>query len=175
MIRAALVLLLSSGGVAAPHAAMASSCTLDFTIHVTQGVGTILPGARLPGQAQFTTTGPTFRQGGGSTAYLATGVMTLGDTIAGPIWALTTTSNGSVVDLVGVYARDITGLSVVGVDFAGPMVVTLFGAPGSRPDTALPTAQAEWDRMDLRRSFTLHAQGYDMLAGDVTALTADCS
>lgn len=155
--------------------ASAQTCALSFTIEITQGVGSILPGTRLPGQAQFTTIGQPTRAGGNSTAHPASGRMDLGDAISGPIHTLVNTSNGSVVDLFGVYARDIQGLSVVGIDFAGPMVLTLFGDPGSHPVPGPPATQDGWDRLDLRRSFTLHAQGYDMLAGDVVDFSATCS
>jgi hypothetical protein len=47
------------------------------------------------------------------------------------------------------------GFSVAGIDFSGPMALTLFGPSGSRPDPNPPTAQEDWDRMDLRRAFTL--------------------
>lgn len=158
--------------LAAP--ATAQTCTLDFTIEVTQGVGTIRPGTHLPGTASFTTNGRSFRQEAGATGHLAVGSMTIGDGISGPIWTLITTSRGHAADLVGVYARDIEGLSFAGLDYDGPMALTLYGAPGSRTGTAPPTSQAEWDDMDLRRAFTLHAHGADMLAGDVLDLAVDC-
>lgn len=159
--------------------AHAQTCTLDFTIEVTQGVGLIRTGAHLPGTAQFTTDGRSFRQEGGSTSHLAIGNMTIGDgtggSIGGPIWTLITTSRGFAADLVGVYAHHIEGLSYGGLDYTGPMALTLFGAPGSRPAPIPPTTQAEWDDMDLRRAFSLHAHGADMLAGDVLNLTVVCS
>jgi hypothetical protein len=160
--------------LAAPAMAGAQTCRLDFTVHVTQGVGAIEPGDSLAGHASYTPLGPSFPQEGGSTAHLAQGEMTLGDGIRGPIWTLIVTSRGPSADLVGVYAHEVEGLTVAGVAFEGPMALTLFGPPGSRPDPAPPTTQAGWDRLDLRRAFSLHAQGADMLAGDVTALQVAC-
>ncbi len=158
-----------------PGLASAQTCNLVFTIQVTQGVGAILPGTELQGRAVYTFLGQSFRQEGGSTAHLASGEMVLGDSISGPIWTLITTARGSAADLVGVYAHHVQGLNVAGVAFQGPMALTLFGPPGTRTDTALPLAQEDWDSMTLRRAFALHAHGQDMLAGDVTMLTVDCS
>lgn len=158
--------------LAAP--ATAQTCTLDFTIEVTQGVGFIAPGTELVGQAQFVTNGETFRQEGGTMAHYATGNMTLGDGISGRIWTLISTSRGSAADLIGIYAYDVEGLTFAGQSFDGPMALTLFGPAGTRPTTAPPLTQGEWDEMSLRRSFTLHADA-DMLAGDVVDLTATCS
>lgn len=155
--------------------ALAQTCTLNFTIEVTQGVGTIRPGTHLPGYAEFTTEGTTFRQEGGSTGHLALGNMSIGDEIQGLIWTLITTSRGHAADLVGVYARDVQGLSYAGLDYEGPMALTLFGSPGTRPDTTPPSTQAEWDDMDVRRAFSLHAHGADMLAGDVLDLAVNCT
>lgn len=154
--------------------ASAQTCRIDFTIEVTQGVGFIRPGTELSGSAEYTTSGQTFRQEGGTMAHYATGQMTIGDGITGLIWTLITTSRGSAADLVGVYANDVEGFSFAGTDFDGPMALTLFGPAGTRPTTAPPINQGEWDDMDLRRSFTLHAEG-DMLAGDVIDLTAQCN
>jgi len=165
-----LLLLLSL-----PAQGAAQSCDLSFTVEVTQGVGTILPGTRLEGQASFTATGRSFRQEGGSTTHLAEGEMRLGSTIRGEIWTLITTSRGPTADLVGIHARDVQGLSFGGLAYNGPMMVTLFGRPGARPDTAIPVRQADWDRMDLRRAFSLHAHGVDMLAGVVSDLVARCN
>jgi hypothetical protein len=168
----ALAALLCAGQAVS---AAAQTCRLDFTVRVTQGVGPIQTGATLDGQATYTALGRSFRQEGGSTAHLATGEMVLGDGISGPIWTLIITSRGPAADLVGVYAHNIEGLSVAGQHFTGPMAITLFGRPGSRPDPGLPTTQEEWDRLDLRRAFSLHApQGRDMLAGDVTSLRVAC-
>jgi hypothetical protein len=158
---------------AAPPAASALSCSLDFTIEVTQGVGPIRPGTRLPGSAQYTTTGQSIRQDGGAMAHLAQGSMSIGEGISGPIWTLITTSREHATDLVGVYAHHIEGLSYGGIHFVGPMALTLYGAPGSRPEPVPPITQAEWDQLDIRRSFSLHAPG-DMLAGDVLDLSVLC-
>lgn len=157
-----------------PVLAQAATCHIDFAITVTQGVGTIRPGAGLTGTADFTATGTSFRGEGGATVHLATGEMRLGGDVTGEIWALVTTSQGAVADLVGVQARNVRGLSFAGIGYRGPMTISLYGRPGSRPDTAMPTTQTDWDAMDLRRSFALHAQGYDRLAGDITALTVTC-
>lgn len=150
----------------ATPAMAAQTCTLDFTIEVTQGVGLIRPGTQLPGHAEFTTHGQSIRQEGGSTGHLAMGNMRIGDDIAGNVWTLITTSRGNAADLVGLYARDVQGLSYGGLDYEGPMALTLFGAPGSRLSSSPPVTQAEWDDMDVRRAFSLHAHGADMLAGD---------
>lgn len=154
--------------------ASALTCSLDFAVEVTQGVGFIRPGTHLPGSAEFVFSGDTFRQEGGSTAHLADGSMTIGDGISGPIWTLITTSRGNAADLIGVYAHHVEGFSFAGLQYEGPMALTLFGPPGTRPSAAPPTTQAEWDEMDVRRAFSLHADG-DMLAGDVVHLTVACN
>lgn len=155
--------------------AAAETCSLDFTIQVTQGVGNIRPGTELTGRAEFTTLGQSYRQEGGSTAYLASGEMVLGDGISGPIWTLITTSEGPSADLVGIYAHNVSGLSVAGIEFSGPMALTLFGRSGTRPDPGLPTEQVDWDRLDLRRAFSLQApEGRDLLTGDVTEVLVEC-
>lgn len=154
--------------------ASAESCGIDFTVRITQGVGPIAPGTTLQGRADYTVQGRSIRQEGGTTAHLAHGRMALGDTISGPIWTLITTSNSPTADLMGVYARDVEGLSFAGTPFEGPMALTLFGRPGARPTPAPATTQAEWDRLDLRRAFTLHADGQDMLTGEVTDLRVLC-
>ncbi len=159
-----------------PGVATAQSCTLNFTISVTQGVGPIRPGTELSGSASYTMLGQSFRQEGGSTAHLASGEMQLGDEIRGPIWTLIVTSQGPAADLIGVYAHNVEGFTFAGVEFGGPMAITLFGPSGSRPDSAPPTRQEDWDRLDLRRAFSLQApQGRDMLAGDVLSLEVDCA
>lgn len=160
----------------APAPLLAQSCEVAFTVRVTQGAGPFQPGDTIEGAASFTTQGARFRQEGGSTAHLATGEMRLGDTISGPIWTLVITSEGPAADLVGIYAHNVEGFSVAGIDFAGPMALTLFGRPGTRPDAFPPTRQEDWDRLDLRRAFSLQAPlGRDMLAGDVTDVTVNCS
>ncbi len=155
--------------------ATAQTCAIDFTIEVTQGVGFIPPGTLIPGHASFSTDGRSFPQEGGTTGHMANGAMLLGDDIFGEIWAVTTTSFGSSSDMVGVFARDVEGFSFAGVRYEGPMSLTLFGLPGTRPVPAPPTTQEEWDALDLRRAFSLQAHGTDMLAGDVLDLTATCS
>jgi hypothetical protein len=159
-------------GLAAP--ATAQTCSIDFTIEVTQGVGFIAPGTLIPGHASFSTDGRSFPQEGGTTGHMANGAMLLGDEIFGEIWAITTTSNGTASDMVGVFARDVEGFSFAGVRYEGPMSLTLFGLPGTRPVTDPPTTQAEWDALDLRRAFSLQAHGTDMLAGNVLDLVANC-
>ena len=157
--------------IASPAAAQ--TCMIDFTIEVTQGVGSIPIGSLLPGSALFTASGQTIRQENGSTGHLAMGHMTIGDNITGQIWTVIITSRGQVADLIGIYANQVEGLSFAGVDFEGPMALTLFGAPGTRQTAHTPTTQAEWDDMNMRRAFSLHGFS-DMLAGDVVALTAEC-
>jgi hypothetical protein len=153
--------------------AWSNSCSLSFVIEITQGVGTIRPGAMLSGSANFTTA-ESYRQEGGSTAHIATGNMSLGTTITGPIWTIITTRRTFAADLVALYARDVTGFDFAGVAFEGPMALTLYGYPGTRLTEAPPQTQIEWDSLTLRRSFQLHASGRDMLAGDITELTANC-
>lgn len=154
--------------------AAAQTCRIDFTVQITQGVGDIRPGAVLTGRASYTPTGRSLRQEGGATAHLAEGRMRLGVGIEGRIWTLITTQRGMAADLVGVYASDVTGLSVAGIAFEGPMALALYGPPGTREAGMPPVTQAEWDRLTLRRAFALHAHGQDMLAGDVTRLSAAC-
>lgn len=117
----------------ATPAMAAQTCTLDFTIEVTQGVGLIRPGTQLPGHAEFTTHGQSIRQEGGSTGHLAMGNMRIGDDIAGNVWTLITTSRGNAADLVGLYARDVQGLSYGGLDYEGPMALTLVRRAGIAP------------------------------------------
>jgi hypothetical protein len=154
----------------------AHSCHLAFTIDITHGVPAYPPGSRLDGRASFTTLGDRIRQEGGTTAHLAAGEMVLGERISGPIWTLIVTSRGGAADLVGVHANNVRGLTVAGVEFGGPMVLTLYGRPGARPEPAVPTTQEAWDRLDLRQSFSLQApKGRDMLAGDVSDLSVTCN
>ncbi len=159
--------------LALPTASAAATCELEFRFEVTQGVGTIRPGTELPGHASFTT-GESMRQEGGVVAHLATGQMTIGDNISGPVWAIITTSRDFTADLVGIYAQDVTGFSFAGIEFAGPMVITLFGQPGTMAEAVPPRTQEEWDALSLRRVVSLHAHGRDMLSGDIIELLADC-
>jgi hypothetical protein len=158
-----------------PTLAAAQICHLDFAVTVTQGVGEIRPDARLEGAAEFAATGRSIPGENGTTVHLVTGEMTLGDGIRGEVWALVTTAGNPVADLIAVHARDVEGMSFAGLAYRGPMTISLYGRPGSLSSPALPTAQADWDAMDLRRSFALHAQGYDRLGGDIAALSVSCA
>ncbi len=169
MLRACLVFLLT-----VPTQALALSCTISFGVTVTHGIGRYPPGTALHGTAEFATRG-SFRQEGGATAHLATGTMTLDGQITGRLWTVITTSRTQAADLIGLYAQDVEGLSFVGQDFTGPMAITLFGRRGSWPHDRPPVTQAEWDSLDLRRVFQLHAPtSPDMLGGDITGLDAAC-
>ncbi|MEM6390169.1 MAG: hypothetical protein AAF825_10060 [Pseudomonadota bacterium] len=171
MLRSSFLALILSAG-----AAYAQSCELAFTIEVTQGVGMIRPGTELDGSVSFVTSGDRFRQEDGVVAHLLEGEMRLEPDIRGGVWTMITTMRDFGTDLVSVYAKDVTGFSFAGVRFDGPMVLTLYGAPGTRADQNPPQSQADWDELDLRRSFQLHAfGGNDMLGGDITALEAECS
>lgn len=168
-------LLLAATLITGPSQAAAQTCELTFTVTLTQGAGPLRPGTELDGQATFTPIGESFRQEGGSTAHLASGEMRLGEGISGQVWTLIITSEGPAADLVGVYANQVEGLSVAGIDFSGPMALTLFGPSGSRPDPNPPTEQEDWDRMDLRRAFSLQAPtGRDILTGDVAEVVVAC-
>jgi len=157
-----------------PALAAAQSCRVDFSVAVTHGVGGLRPGDTLQGTARFVPTGRSFRQEGGATVHLATGEMTLGPSIRGEVWALVTTSGNPVADLIAVHARNVEGLSVAGLRYAGPMTISLYGRAGQLPAPTIPTAQAAWDAMQVSRRFALHAQGYDRLAGDIAALILAC-
>lgn len=157
-----------------PSPALALTCALSFDITVTQGIGPYPPGTTLTGEAQFRTV-RSFRQEGGATGHLATGSMTLDGNIAGRLWTLITTRRTQAADLVGVYAVDVEGLEFAGQEFTGPMAITLYGDPGSWGHDRPPITQDEWDSLDLRRVFILHASNsQDMLGGDVTRLDATC-
>lgn len=170
MARFALVLLTCLW--AAP--ALALSCAISFDMQVTRGIGPYPPGTLLSGTARFEIV-RSFRQEGGATAHLANGIMELDGNITGRLWTLITTSRTEAADLVGIYAVDVVGLNFVGQDFRGPMAITLYGDPGSWPHDRPPVSQQEWDSLTLRRSFQLHAPDtQDMLAGDITRLTATC-
>lgn len=161
-----------------PSLATAQSCHATFSVEITQGVGQIRPGDIIAGEAEFTMDGQSFRQEGGSTAHLASGMMRLADEIRGPIWTLISSASitgGGAADTVGIYAHHVEGLSYAGVEFSGPMAVTLFGMPGTRTTPVPPATQAEWDALSLRRVFFLSAGGADMLAGDVVDLIVDCN
>lgn len=168
------VLCILSALSLAPSMGVAQNCALSFQVEVTQGIRPIPPGSMLAGRAQFRLTGASIRQEGGAITHLAEGEMHLGPGITGRIWALGITAQSPVADLIAVFARDVSGLSFGGLDYGGPMMITLYGQPGSRPDTSLPTAQADWDAMTLQRRFALHAPGYDRIAGDITSLSITC-
>ena len=170
MIRAAMLFCF----LLFPLRAQALTCTLDFSVRVTHGIGPYPPGTDLTGIARFETL-RSFRQEGGATAHLATGTMSLEGNITGRLWTLISTNRTVAADLVGLYAVDVEGLSFIGQEFRGPMALTLYGRPGSWPHQRPPVTQEEWDSLTLRRSFQLHAiESADMLAGDITSLTADC-
>jgi len=161
-----------------PAFASAQTCHAVFSIEITQGVGQIRPGTVMQGAAEFTTQGRSFRQEGGAMAHLATGEMVLDEHIRGPIWTLISSASitaGGAADTVGIYAHHVEGLSYAGVEFSGPMAVTLFGLPGTRTSASPPATQAEWDALSLRRVFFLSAGGADMLAGDVIDMRVTCS
>lgn len=153
----------------------AQECRVEFTVEVTQGAGGLRPGQTLTGDAAFRTTGETRPGEAGITVHLASGEMTLAPGIRGDLWAVVTTSGNPVADLISLQAREVEGFSVAGLAYAGPMTITLYGQPGTLPGPAIPTAQSAWDAMTLARRFALHAQGYDRIAGDVTALTLACA
>lgn len=170
MVRLLLPILL----LLIPAQALALSCTLGFSVVVTHGIGPYPPGTTLTGEAHFETL-RSFRQEGGATGHLATGSMVLDGHIAGRLWTLITTRRTTAADLVGVYAVDVEGLNFAGQAFTGPMAITLYGDPGSWTHDRPPITQEEWDSLDLRRVFILHASNsQDMLGGDVTSLTAVC-
>jgi hypothetical protein len=158
---------------AAPQA-KAMICALDFTISVTQGAGTIRPGAQMAGSAHFTTTGQSYPAGGGARVHIVQGEMRIGPDITGEIWAVITTAGNPVADLLAVHARHVTGMTVAGLAYRGPMTLHLYGRPGRLPAPAIPTDPAQWAAMNLRRSFALHAYGYDRLAGAISALAVAC-
>ena len=160
--------------LAMPASALQMTCRLDFEVVVTQGVGDIRTEDRLTGRAEFSTTGRSLPQEGDGAAWFATGEMRIGPDIAGTIWMVVTAAGGPTADLIGIYAEEVEGLSVAGIAFEGPMALTLYGRAGTLEGPEPPTAQEAWDRLDLRRAFTLAAHGYDMLTGSIAALTVDC-
>lgn len=172
MMRLVIVTLACLLGAAPQVRAM--SCALDFAFTVTQGAGTIRPGTPMTGSARFTTTGQSLAAGGGSLAHIATGEMRVGPDIRGQVWAIITTSGNPVADLLAVHARDVTGMTFAGLAYRGPMTLNLYGRPGTLPAPIIPTDPALWAAMDLRRSFALHAYGYDRLAGAITTLSVTC-
>lgn len=153
---------------------VAMSCALDFTINVTQGAGMSRPGTPLAGSAHFTTTGQSYPAGGGARVHIVQGEMRIGPDITGEVWAVITTAGNPVADLLAVHARHVTGMTVAGLAYRGPMALNLYGRPGRLPAPTIPTDPAQWAAMDLRRSFALHAYGYDRLAGAITALAVAC-
>lgn len=169
-----LSLLLVAALIAHPMIARAQSCTLSYQLTLTQGIAPLPAGTQITGSARFDLTGARIAQEGGATTHLTQGEMRLGPGITGDLWALGTTSNGAVADMIAVFARDVRGLAHDGLAYAGPMMITLYGPPGSRPDTSPPTAQTDWDAMTGPRRFALHSYGHGRLAGDVTALSISC-
>lgn len=149
-------------------------CALDFAFAVTQGAGTIRPGALLTGTARFATTGQSFAAEGGARVHMVQGEMRIGPDITGEIWAVITTAGNPVADLLGIHARNVTGMNFAGLAYRGPMTLNLYGRPGTLRAPAIPTDPAQWAAMDLRRSFALHAYGYDRLAGAITTLSVAC-
>jgi hypothetical protein len=168
MWRIAILLLLL------PQTAIALTCSLQFELVVTQGIGPYPPDTTLSVTAQFETV-RSFRQEGGAIGHLVTGTMVLDGNIAGRLWSVISTSRDQAANLVGLYAVDVEGLTFVGQEFRGPMTVTLYGEAGQWPYDRPPITQEEWDSFDLRRSFLLHSiESRDWLAGDITSLTAAC-
>lgn len=171
-MRIALLVLALSLLPAMP--AVALRCTVDFSFVVTQGAGTIRPGQEIAGSAEFAATGQSFAAEGGAKVHMARGEMRLGAAIHGEIWAVITTSGNPVADLLAVHARNVTGMRFAGLAYRGPMTLNLYGRPGTLPAPVIPADPALWAAMALRRSFALHAYGYDRLAGDITALSVAC-
>ncbi len=141
-------------------AVAAQTCTLDFTIEVTQGVGddpprhpagrprgVHSPRPELPAGRRIDRASGLGRDDPRATASPArSGRSSPPRAATPPTWSASTRNH-------------VSGLNVAGVDFGGPMALTLFGDPGTRTDTDSPTEQAEWDAMTLRRAFSLHAHG----------------
>ena len=172
MMRVAIILLACLLCAAPPARAMV--CALDFAFTVTQGAGTIRPGGLLTGTARFATTGQSFAAEGGARVHMVQGEMRIGPDITGEIWAVITTAGNPVADLLGIHARNVTGMNFAGLAYRGPMTLNLYGRPGTLRAPAIPTDPAQWAAMDLRRSFALHAYGYDRLAGAITTLGVAC-
>lgn len=171
-MRIALIVLALSFLPAEP--AFALRCAVDFSFVVTQGAGTIRPGQSLVGTADFRATGQSFASEGGARVHMAQGEMRIGPDIRGEIWAIITTAGNPVADLLAVHARNVTGMDFAGLAYRGPMTVNLYGRPGTLPGPTIPTDPTLWAAMDLRRSFALHAYGYDRLAGDIDTLSVAC-
>ena len=157
-----------------PLVARAQSCALSFQITLTNGIAPLPMGATVTGSAEFRLTGDRVAQEGGATTHLTQGKMSLGPDITGDLWALGTTSNGALADMIAIFARDVAGLADDGLRYGGPMMITLYGPPGSRADSTPPTQQRDWDAMTGPRRFALHAYGHGRVAGDVTELTLTC-
>jgi hypothetical protein len=171
-MRIAFVMLAVMWATTTPAAGLA--CRFEFTVTITQGAGPFRPGDRLAGHARFQTSGQSFPGEAGARVHMATGQMQLGDAITAPIWAVIATAQNPVADQLSLQARDAHGLSVAGIDYRGPMTLSLYARPGTLGDATIPADPGLWAAMDLRRSFALHAYGYDRLAGDVTELTVAC-
>ena len=154
--------------------ATAMGCTADFTITVTQAVATIRPGDQISGRATFTTTSQSHAGEGGARVHLARGEMRLGRDISGEIWAIITTAGNPVADALSVQARNVTGLDFGGIAYQGPMMISLYGRPGTLTAPTIHIEPDLWAAMDLRRSFALHAYGHNRLAGDITMFQISC-
>ncbi len=154
--------------------AHAVTCDLDFSVEITHGVGPYRPGTILEGTASFTTE-RMFRQEGGAMAHLSTGMMTVDDDITGRLWAVITTMRTHANDMIALHAIDVEGLTYVGQEFRGPMTLTLFGDPGSWGHERPPLTQAEWDSLNVRRSFQLLASPWnEALSGEIIRLVPQC-
>lgn len=171
MIRFAFILACVMG-LSAPALA-STTCELSFRAEVTQGVGMVRPGTELSGWAAFST-GAQLEQEGGSVGHIATGLMSVDDTIQGRVWTLITASRDHSPDFIGVYAIDVTGFSFAGVEFTR-LKLLLFGEPGVIGVAEPPRTQSGWDALTTRRRLILEAEdGSDRLSGDITELLATC-
>lgn len=170
-----LAVALALALIAQPLIARAQDCSLTYALTLTEGIAPLPVGTTLAGSARFRLSGARIAQEGGATTHLTRGEMRLEPGISGDLWALGTTSNGALADMIALFARDVQGLTHAGQHYGGPMMITLYGPPGSRPDTGPPTAQADWDAMTGPRRFALHAYGHGRVAGDVRELAIRCT
>jgi hypothetical protein len=155
--------------------APAQTCDLAFTVILTQGAGPLRPGDELEGEATFTAIGESFRQEGGSTAHLASGEMRIGDTDLGAYLDAHHHVRGAVLRPHRRLCPPCRGLSVAGIDFSGPMALTLFGPSGSRPDPNPPTRRRTGTAWTCAAPSRFQApEGRDILTGDVTEVLVNC-